>query len=381
MTPAVKPRVVTGVGRRKPPHAEVAPSWGRLASAMLIALVVLVAGRPVVAAQQDPNATVVGGATSDCPAVAGIFLAGTWETTSTSDSTQPVGLLAPVATALEQQLGAEFTAVFPAYPAKAMDGVTYGDSENLAVSAAAQAVSGIADRCKATKFVLAGYSQGADAAGDLAAEIGCHRTPITPERVLAVGLVADPKQGTSGGNLVGPALQGNGIRGVRASGFCALGAVTAEFCATDDRFCATSATGNPILAALGRLLSQPTTTSAPAKANTDTEKHSSAMDTASRSLTRSLDSGFSATDLTGLPTAISTVIDAIRTGHADQAALEAAAGSARDALTGLADLSYFLHYFYPALSTLTDPLGPFHACAANQHTDSPSLRPRPRSGG
>ncbi len=40
---------------------------------------------------------------------------------------------------------------------------------------------------------------------------------------------------------------------------------------------------------------------------------------------------------------------------------------------GPAMLEYFLHYFYPALSALTDPLGPFHACAANQHADSPTL--------
>jgi hypothetical protein len=49
---------------------------------------------------------------------------------------------------------------------------------------------------------------------------------------------------------------------------------------------------------------------------------------------------------------------------------------------GPAMLEYFLHYFYPALSALVDPLGPFHACAANQHTDSPTLLPRnPRHPG
>jgi hypothetical protein len=36
-------------------------------------------------------------------------------------------------------------------------------------------------------------------------------------------------------------------------------------------------------------------------------------------------------------------------------------------------IEYFLHYFYPALSALCDPLGPFHACAGAHHTDSPSL--------
>jgi hypothetical protein len=42
---------------------------------------------------------------------------------------------------------------------------------------------------------------------------------------------------------------------------------------------------------------------------------------------------------------------------------------------GPAMLEYFLHYFYPALNALADPLGPFHACAANQHTNSPTLLP------
>lgn len=48
---------------------------------------------------------------------------------------------------------------------------------------------------------------------------------------------------------------------------------------------------------------------------------------------------------------------------------------------GAAMLEYFLHYLYPTLATLGDPLGPFHACAGEHHTNPPPLQsppPRPQ---
>ncbi|MFI6368303.1 cutinase family protein [Nocardia sp. NPDC050630] len=262
-----------------------------------------------------------------CPTVAGIFVPGTWETSVDADPTRPRGLLAPVAAELENQFGDKFEDRFPAYAARAMDGMSYGDSEAQGVAAAKSALSEIANRCRATKFIIAGYSQGADAAGDLASEIGCDQTPIPPQRVLAVGLIADPKQGTQGGKLVGPQVNGTGIRGTRPTGFCQLSAVTAQLCEQRDRYCATDAASNPILAGLGKALSQPTSASTAAS-----------TDTTSQGLTESLDAGFSKLDLTHLTTDIATIVDQITSGRIDTTSVGSAASSAGSVLSGLADL-------------------------------------------
>ncbi|WP_169815060.1 cutinase family protein [Nocardia uniformis] len=193
---------------------------------------------------------------SGCPAVMGVFLPGTWETNTGADETRAVGLLAPVATTLAERYGGDFEFRFPAYAAAAFDGMAYGDSKDTGVAAARRVIGDAATRCPATKFVLAGYSQGADAMGDVAASAGCSGDPVSADRVLAVGLIADPRQGTAGGKLVGPQVDGQGIAGPRDSGFCALSAVTAEICATGDKYCATNATENPITAGIGQALTQ-----------------------------------------------------------------------------------------------------------------------------
>ncbi len=193
---------------------------------------------------------------SGCPAVMGVFLPGTWETNSGADETVAVGLLVPVATTLAERFGGDFEFRFPAYAAAAFDGMAYGDSKNTGVAAARRVIGEAASRCPATKFVLAGYSQGADAMGDVAASAGCSGDPVSADRVLAVGLIADPRQGTAGGKLVGPQVDGQGIAGPRDSGFCALSAVTAEICATGDKYCATNATENPITAGIGQALTR-----------------------------------------------------------------------------------------------------------------------------
>ena len=63
-------------------------------------------------------------------------------------------------------------------------------------------------RCPGTRIALLGYSQGADAAGDLASEIGTGRAAIRPGQVAGVVLIADPRR-SKRDNLIGPALSGN----------------------------------------------------------------------------------------------------------------------------------------------------------------------------
>ncbi|WP_280405123.1 cutinase family protein [Nocardia brasiliensis] len=263
-------------------------------------------------------------AASDCPAVAGVFLPGTWETNARADETRPAGLLGPVATQLAEQFGDKFTFKFPAYAAAAFDGMAYGNSKATGLAAARRIVEDFGQRCDATKFVLAGYSQGADAMGDLAASIGCSGDPISADRVLAVGLIADPRQGTSGGSLVGPQVEGEGIAGPRPSGFCALSAITAEICAQQDKYCATNASANPILAGLGRFLSQPIGALAGSPSQPSVE---------------SLISDVGQIDLPRTRLAIEKVIAAATQEHSDPSALPEAVDDALTALGPLAEIA------------------------------------------
>ncbi|MQY28915.1 cutinase family protein [Nocardia aurantia] len=299
----------------------------RIAAIVLLTILALCAGiAPLVNAAPTPPKVAT---RSDCPAVAGIFLPGTWETNSTADQSVPVGLLGPVATELARRFGTEFAFQFPGYAASAFDKLPYGDSKATGVTAVRNALSEVGSRCSATKFVLAGYSQGADAVGDVVASIGCSGDPLAADRILAVGLVADPHQGTAGGKLVGPTVAGDGIAGTRSSGFCGLSAVTAEICAPDDRYCATDAVQHPIIAGLGRILSQPTSTAASGR---------DSADALPQSLAESLESNFSPSSLTELPAAVQSLAAQAHATQPDTEIVQLAVEALNSALGQLAGL-------------------------------------------
>ena len=249
--------------------------------------------------------------TSGCPAVVLVAAPGTWETNPHA-SGEPVGLLADVAHTLEGEYGAKFDSQFVAYDARAFDGgVTYGESKAGGVAAMDAAVAEWSTKCPAAQLLLAGYSQGAAAAGDVASSIGCAQKPTQPSRVLAVGLVSDPNNGTAGGKPVG-ASDGAGIAGARDAGFCALSAVTAEICAPGDLYCSTDAHKNPLIASLGKVLGAAPGTPEAAQAE-------------------GLVSPVDRQTLDALPENLATLTDP----ESDRAGVPAAAQSATKALTGL----------------------------------------------
>ena len=182
-----------------------------------------------------------------------------------------MGVLSGPADTLRATFGDRVRVVFPASPRSAFDkGRSYAQSKTDGTTALKTALTAFFTDCPASKAALIGYSQGADSAGDVAADIGCRRDPIGPDRVIAVGLVADPHQGTAGGKLVGPQVSGTGIAGPRPGGFCAVSPIVAQFCDPHDRYCATDAATNPLIAGLGRLLDPThtdpsTTTDAPSR--------------------------------------------------------------------------------------------------------------------
>lgn len=213
---------------------------------VVVSAVVLAAG--TVPAQTAPAAT----AATSCAKYVAIMAPGTWETNAAANPTTPVGMLATVGNALKQKYGNDIEVYYPAYAASAFDkGRTYADSKETGKSAINNILT---SACATSKFLLSGYSQGADAAGDVAAEIGNGRGVVPAARILGVGLVADPHQGTAGGTVVGPKVDGQGIGGVRPEGFGSLAPVVKQLCNPTDLYCSTNAGKDGLLAGLGKVL-------------------------------------------------------------------------------------------------------------------------------
>ncbi|MEV5650956.1 cutinase family protein [Nocardia sp. NPDC052254] len=166
-----------------------------------------------------------------CPGLYVVTVPGTWET-SVDEPRQ--GMLSGAVDGLPGDVRVDHVA----YAATAFpwEGEVYGRSKREALDKARAMVAGMADACASTRIALVGYSQGADAAGDLAAEIGTGNGVVAPERVVLVGLISDPRRSPVD-NLIGPRVPGAGAGGPRA-GFGRVTARTFTFCASGDLYCA-----------------------------------------------------------------------------------------------------------------------------------------------
>ena len=192
-----------------------------------------------------------------CAATFNLLIPGTWETDETADPHQPVGILKPVADAITAAHGARAEVYTLPYMARAFDnGHTYADSKVDALTNATAVLTDVASRCTNTKFTITGYSQGADAAGDLASGIGNDHGPVPADRVLAVGLLADPGAGTQGSAIVGPRTSGHGIADPRPQGMGTLSGRVASICDPGDLYCSIRKGDNPLLGSPGSILSE-----------------------------------------------------------------------------------------------------------------------------
>ncbi|KIA63898.1 cutinase [Nocardia vulneris] len=195
--------------------------------------------------------------TSGCADTFNLFIPGTWETNEAADPAQPIGMLRPIAEAIQREHGATSAIYFTPYMARAFDnGHTYADSKNTALTNARKALRDYGTRCAGAKFTITGYSQGADAAGDIASDIGNGRGPISADRVLGVGLLSDPAAGTTGETAVGPRTPGKGIADPRPRGMGALSGRVTSICDPNDLYCSIQKNANPLLGQLGSLLSK-----------------------------------------------------------------------------------------------------------------------------
>ncbi|WP_242496877.1 cutinase family protein [Rhodococcus sp. Q1] len=182
------------------------------------------------------------------------MIPGTTETSAHADPTVPTGMLAAVGDALEQRFGKNLDVVYVPYPGEAFfNGTSYAESKSRGDKAAAE----LMERCPSSKYLIAGYSQGAQIGNDLAVNIGHGLGPVTPQQVKAVILLANPKRGTEGATLIGPPLSGQGIAGPAPEGFGKLAGKVFDICHPDDAYCNTDGQSTPFLASLGRIIANP----------------------------------------------------------------------------------------------------------------------------
>nr|WP_244867049.1 cutinase family protein [Rhodococcus sp. B50] len=267
-------------------------------------------------------------APTDCAPTFSLFIPGTWETDESADPSQPVGILAPVADALKNAYGDGVEVHTLPYMARAFDnGRTYADSKADAVARATRVLADVAKSCPDTTFTIVGYSQGADAAGDIASDIGNGKGPIEASRVLAVGLLADPGAGTQGTATVGPRTSGQGIADPRPEGMGALAGRVASICDPGDLYCSIEKKSNPLLGSLGSILS-----SSPGTGDTDGTAAGNTQ------LSAAVTSDFSSAELPTLAAAVTELGQQFTAPNVDLGQVASTARSIAQTLAPLTDL-------------------------------------------
>lgn len=244
---------------------------------LIVAIVVILVRRPEPSTTAIPPSAVPPAPTTpgqkprpafqdaSCPDVDMIVIPGTWESSPTDDPLNPtqfpIALLLNVSRPIQQEFGADrvqvYTVPYTAQfhnPLSADKQMSYNDSRKEGTAAAVRAMREMNDRCPLTSYVLAGFSQGAVIAGDIASDIGNGRGPVDEDLVLGVTLIADGRRQPGVGQDVGPNPPGQGaeitlkelpalstlgltMSGERPGGFGALNNRTNQICAPGDLIC------------------------------------------------------------------------------------------------------------------------------------------------
>jgi hypothetical protein len=203
---------------------------------------------------------------ASCPDVQLLSIPGTWESSSTDDphnpTANPKSLMLNVTNPVRQRFPAgrldvytvPYAAQFSNPIALPPDGQrSYNDSRSEGTSRAVSELATMYKNCPLTTYVLAGFSQGAVIAGDIAAEIGAGQGPVPVDQVLGVMLIADGRRVPGGPGQaieVGPmppgegaevTLKGLNVPGITMTGprpgFGALAGRTYTICARGDLIC------------------------------------------------------------------------------------------------------------------------------------------------
>ncbi|MFH5208548.1 cutinase family protein [Antrihabitans sp. NCIMB 15449] len=241
---------------------------GVLAVGLLILLVILLvwyllAGRlpsPTPGPTEPPRPDTQ---SADCPDVRVLVVPGTWESNAADDpfnpAANPISLMLNVSRPLQQQFPVSRTDVFTVpYVAQFSNPIalppdgqqSYNNSRTQGAQKATEALVDMHARCPLSSFVLAGFSQGAVIAGDLAAQIGAGNGPVPADLVLGVTLIADGRRDPAQSIPIGPNPAGVGaevsLRGIEVPGISMTGARPGGFGQLSDRTFSICAPGDLI---------------------------------------------------------------------------------------------------------------------------------------
>ncbi|CAM3940566.1 cutinase family protein [Nocardia ninae] len=205
---------------------------------------------------------------ASCPDVQMISVPGTWESNSNDDphnpTANPISLMLNISNPVGQQFPKErldvytvpYVAQFSNPIAIPPDGQqSYNNSRSEGTQRMIDAMQQRHRECPLTTYVIAGFSQGAVIAGDVASQIGQGKGPVPANKVLGVTLISDGRRtGDTGpgqpvqigavpaGVGAEVALKGLNVPGItmtgpRPGGFGELAERTFTICAQGDLIC------------------------------------------------------------------------------------------------------------------------------------------------
>ncbi|WP_174564527.1 cutinase family protein [Nocardia inohanensis] len=223
---------------------------------------------------------------ADCPDVFMLSVPGTWESNSNDDpynpTANPASLMLNISNPVREKFDNKrlelytvpYVAQFSNPIAIPPDGqASYNKSRSEGYDRANAKLAETYKNCPLTTYVLAGFSQGAVIAGDLAAQIGAGKGPVPAKQVLGVTTIADGRRDEGGegkaqeigfspaGVGAEVALKGLNVPGITMTGpragYGALADRTYTICASGDLICDSPAAAlNPanILGSIGTLV-------------------------------------------------------------------------------------------------------------------------------
>lgn len=202
-----------------------------------------------------------------CPRVEFISAPGTWESKKGDDPINPTAnkrsFMLKITKPLQEQYTREDVKVWTLpYTAEfkninSQGEMSYDESRDEGAATLKAELKDMHEMCPNTKFVMAGFSQGAVIVGDVADRIGGGHGPIPASSVAGVTLIADgrrePGVGKNPGvdldgigaeialapveGLIQPIVPGASMRGPRKNEFGELAQRTYQICAPNDSIC------------------------------------------------------------------------------------------------------------------------------------------------